>query len=123
MRSGVALVVDDSDVVRPMLTRMLAEAGLPAAGVRTALEALDFLANRADDVSLVIIDANLAAQDDGLSLAAAVHDAHPLLAIVVTSGDPGSLDRAAKVAGVVHTLSKPAPPGAVTELLRWVVPG
>lgn len=117
----VALVVDDEPVLRALLPRMLEVDGLRAVAVGTREEALALLRDQRCELALALIDAWLRTEDDGLELASAVHAAHPRLPIVVMSGDPGSLDRAALVPGVVATLPKPAGASAVRELARRLV--
>jgi len=82
---ATALVCEDSSAVRKLMVRQLANAGIDATGAATPAEALRLLTEAAFDVLVTDV---VMPEMDGVSLARAVREAHPTVAVVFVSGYP-----------------------------------
>ncbi|MDE2290961.1 MAG: response regulator [Elusimicrobia bacterium] len=108
------LVVEDDPAVSRLLMRLLERAGREVlcvgggAEVAAALETGPFRA--------AIVDCDLPGAEDGLGVARRLRAARPETAVVMTSGRPDNLQRAAE-AGFTRTLPKPFTPAEVEALL------
>jgi two-component system chemotaxis response regulator CheY len=113
-----ALVVDDHEPTRALLSRVLRNAGL--ADVRDAADAATALALLADRPAHLILADNRMPGMDGLDFIRAVR-AEPRLAhariLMLTGDDDRRLVETARAAGADAVLAKPAPP---SELLRAI---
>ena len=109
------LVVEDDDVVRSVLRRMLAFAGSRA---YTAADAAGAVALTIAQPSLAfaLIDLSLNGPD-GVATAQALHAVRPDLPIVLMSGDPARAEAVQRSAGAVGVLSKPC---AIEDLAALV---
>jgi len=116
VRRMLALVVDDDPVVRALATRVLRRAGMGCLGFASADDAVGALAELRGEVSVLVTDVQMPGSMDGLGLAAHAGEAHPGLPVVVMSGSPGGLERAAAMASVVSTLGKPFPPAELARV-------
>lgn len=113
-------MVDDDPVVRSLAGRVLRRSGMGCLGFASADDALPALAELRGEVSVLVTDVQMPGSLDGLGLAAHAEEAHPGLPVIVMSGSPGSLERAAALAPVVATLGKPFAP---SELARLTLEG
>ena len=111
----LALVVDDDPVVRALASRVLRRAGMGCLAFASADEAAGALAELRGEVSVLVTDVQMPGSMDGLGLAAHAGEAHLGLPVVVMSGSPGGIERAAALQPVVATLAKPFP---TAELAR-----
>lgn len=78
------LVVEDEPLVRLVAAGMLEDAGWTAIEAADAADALCVL-SRHPDVHVLFTDINMPGMD-GLELARLVHQSHPHIALVITSG-------------------------------------
>ena len=98
------LYVDDDDVVRLVVERLLQRAGWRTTSVASAREALEVLA--ATPFDLVVTDFNMPSAS-GLDLAVQLAKLHPALPVVIISGYVSNeLMHGAALAGVRHLLQK-----------------
>jgi two-component system, response regulator PdtaR len=118
VRRVLVVLVDDDPVVRVLAGRVLRRAGMGCLGFASADDALPALAELRGEVSVLVTDVQMPGSMDGLGLAAHAGEAHPGLPVVVMSGSPGALERAAALAPVAATLAKPFP---TAELARVVL--
>ena len=103
-RGECVLYVDDDDVVRLVVERLLQRAGWQTSSVASASEALEALA--ATPFDLVVTDFNMPSSS-GLDLAVQLARSHPTLPIVIISGYVSNeLVRGAEQVGVRHLLQK-----------------
>lgn len=100
------LYVDDDDVVRLVVERLLQRAGLHVVAVATAPAALDALAAAPVAFDLIVTDFNMPGSS-GLDLASEVARLYPGLPVVITSGYVSDeLRRSAAALGIRHLLQK-----------------
>jgi CheY-like chemotaxis protein len=85
VRSGGVLLVDDDHMLRDLCRRMLEKLGEVVYAVASGAEALDFLAARASDVSLLITDLTMPGMS-GLELIDAAAERYPALPMAAISG-------------------------------------
>jgi CheY-like chemotaxis protein len=105
-RGECVLYVDDDEVVRLVVERLLQRAGLRVICVATAREALAALAAAPHAVDLVVTDFNMPGAS-GLDLAADVARLRPGLPVVIASGYlPDALRLGAAQQGVRHLVQK-----------------
>ena len=79
------LVVDDEPLVRINAAEIIEEAGWCALEAANSAEALRVLADNRD-VDVLFTDINMPGDMDGLALAECVHQLHPKVELVITSG-------------------------------------
>ena len=100
------LYVDDDEVVRLVIERLLQRAGMHVLSVATASAALKALAATRRAFDLVVTDFNMPGSS-GLDLAKAVMRLYPGLPVVITSGYlSDELSRGAAELGIRHLLQK-----------------
>ena len=92
----MALVVDDEEVVRTVVRRMLERSGWEVVECGTAEQALDVLADSTTWIDVVLCDLNLPGMS-GSALTMRIAAARPELAsrVILTSGDAGAVEGAA----------------------------
>lgn len=116
VRRMLALVVDDDPVIRVLAGRVLRGAGMGCLGFAGADDAVAALAELDGEVSVLVTDVQMPGSLDGLGLAAHAGEAHPGLPVVVMSGLPEALVRAAAMSSVVATIGKPFPPAELARV-------
>jgi two-component system, response regulator PdtaR len=79
------LVVDDEPFIRMMATDYIEDLGCRALEAENSAHALRMLAEHGP-VDVLFTDINMPGEMDGLTLAACVHQLHPKVEIIVTSG-------------------------------------
>jgi CheY-like chemotaxis protein len=79
------LLVEDEPIIRMVAAYALEDAGLRCFEAENADEAFIKLAQHSD-IRLLFTDINMPGSMDGLALAAAVHERHPNIELIVTSG-------------------------------------
>jgi len=97
------LVVDESEAVRKLVARALADAGHEVLAAASAEAALDVVAARGERLDLAVIDVHLA-RTDGQTLASVLRRDHPSLPVLFVSGY-GDAEQRALVKG--YLLAKP----------------
>lgn len=80
------VVVEDEPLLRQYALETFAEAGLNVVDFADGDAALGYIAANADEVAAVFTDVRLLGETDGLRIARTVTEAHPNIAVVVTSG-------------------------------------
>ena len=101
----VALVVEDDPYVRELAATVLEETDLKVVEASSAKEALQYLRDHAEEVSLLFADVRLPCLMSGVDLARAVSIEWPWVRTVLTSGAP--LDSADAVPSEVRFVPKP----------------
>lgn len=79
------LLVEDEPIIRMVTADALEDAGLRCFEAENADEAFIKLAKHSD-IRVLFTDINMPGSMDGLALAAAVHERHPNVELIVTSG-------------------------------------
>lgn len=116
--SAVVLVVEDEVLVRTFATDFLVEAGFKVFEAVNADEALTVLQSRAD-VHAVVTDVEMPGSMSGVSLAEAVRERWPGIAVIITSGrDP---PEKFKLSADVPFIRKPYLPATIVSLLSRMV--
>ena len=117
---GSILVVDDEELVRSLIARMLEKEGYEILGAADAEEAIRLLRRYTERLSLVIMDlsvSGLSRQDPGLIRR--LREARPDLPILLTSGyDEKDVTPEMVREGIADFLAKPYPPGMLEEKVR-----
>lgn len=111
-----AAVVDDDDLLRLLIARMLTEAGVEAISYPAADDAWCDLTLGSRPVDLVVTDVDMPGELDGIRFATCLAHAFEGVRVIVMSGCAESLQRAREIAGVVGILEKPFAPGRLLEL-------
>jgi CheY-like chemotaxis protein len=111
------LLVDDEEIVRNVIVRLLAGLGYDAEAVAGGEEALAILRDPAQDVALVITDLHMPGMD-GVQLTRAIRRCRPDVPVVLASGfsdkvEPSTLDEL----GLAAQLDKPFGMDALTQTL------
>ena len=90
---AIALVVEDDEIQRDMISMLLEESEYEVILCETAEEALLVLDRKGRKLSFLMTDVNLAGPMNGAELATIARSRYPALDVVVTSGQPlnGSL--------------------------------
>jgi CheY-like chemotaxis protein len=117
MVPGAVLVVDDEELLRDLLTRILQRNGLRVLTAANGEEALEVL--EANKVSVVVSDVAMP-QMDGLKLLAKVKESNPDLPVLLVTGQTGKHSRdQAEAAGADGYVAKPF---KSTEILQSIAP-
>jgi DNA-binding response OmpR family regulator len=87
MAAKRVLVVEDEEHLRNIEGCLLEESGYVVLEATTTIEGLDCLRDHAEEIELLVINANIQGAIDGLDLAAEVRRRWPWIRTVVTSGD------------------------------------
>ena len=85
---AIALVVEDDPMQRDMISMLLEESEYEVFLCETAEEALLVLDRKGRKLALLLTDVNLAGPMSGMELAEIARSRHPLLDVIVTSGQP-----------------------------------
>lgn len=85
-RDMLVLVVDDDELVRPVIVEMLEDLAVTVVEAGSGHQALQAIRNR-PDLDLVISDVNMPGMD-GLALMAEVRALRPALPVILMSGRP-----------------------------------
>jgi two-component system, response regulator PdtaR len=112
------LLVEDEVLVRMLLADELRSAGHKVIEAANADEAFDVLAHT-PDVKLVVTDIRMPGSLNGVTLATLIRSKHPLVKVLVMSGNPDLLR------GTDHDgfLPKPFAPAALIALVAKVFRG
>jgi len=101
------LVIDDSDVIREIVVRMVRDLGLEAKEANTAADAVDICREKKPDVVLLDWDLPSMGALDFLRGAGALEpDQRPVIVLCATENDPQQFSLA-KAAGAEHHILKP----------------
>lgn len=109
------LVVEDEPLVRVNAAEMIEEAGWRALEAENSADALRVLADNRD-VDVLFTDINMPGDMDGLALAECVHQLHPHVELVITSGKRVIADSALPDAGTF--LRKPYGYEELTQVIE-----
>jgi DNA-binding NtrC family response regulator len=85
---AIALIVEDDEIQRDMISMLLEESEYEVILCETAEEALLVLDRKGRKLSFLMTDVNLAGPMSGAELATIARSRHPALDVVVTSGQP-----------------------------------
>ncbi len=86
---STALVVENDDAQRMMVTLLLEESDMNVIECDSAEAAVLVLNESGDSVAMVFTDVELAGDMDGVELAYLAKERYPNMHVVVTSGSPG----------------------------------
>lgn len=101
------LIVEDSEIIREIAMRILADLSVEAKEAETAAQALEFCRNSKADVVLLDWDLpSLGALDFLRGAAELTQDQRPAIILCATENDPQQFTLA-KAAGAAHYLLKP----------------
>jgi PAS domain S-box-containing protein len=121
-RGEKILLVEDSDSIRRLATRMLTQLGYAATPVSNVADALAYLSDgRA--VDLLFTDIVMPGKSDGLDLAAAVRERWPSVKILLTSGFPDNEGRHDLADFDLPLLGKPYQREELARAVRAVLDG
>ncbi len=117
--SKICLVVDDSEVIREIATRIIADFGLEAEGASDASTAIEFC--REKKPAVVFLDWDLPSMGalDFLREAASLEGDRPAIILCATENDHQQFVLA-KAAGAAHHLLKPFDKGAMAAKLAEI---
>jgi len=115
------LVVEDEILIRVTIAAYLQEAGFKVLEAGTVNEAIQILDINLTPVDLVFSDVVMPGEDDGFALAQWVHENHPGLPVVMTSGDLERCRAARTAMNGDPFFAKPYDIAAVTSKIRRLV--
>ncbi len=106
-RGGVVLLVDDEELVRFALGRVLVHAGLEVLSASDGREALDVYDEHGERIDVVILDLDMPVMDGGRAFKE-LRDRHPGVRVLISSGFSNpDRERELVEAGVTGVLRKP----------------
>jgi CheY-like chemotaxis protein len=100
-------VVDDDELIRSMVVRVLGNAGVRTLAYSSADEALDAILVSDASIECVVSDISMPGKLDGLGLARELDARRPGMPVVLMSGTPQLLAESASIGSVRATLAKP----------------
>jgi two-component system, cell cycle sensor histidine kinase and response regulator CckA len=115
---GRVLVIDDEDVVRRVLTRMLNELGFEVAGAADSIEGVELYRSAAASIDLVILDVVMP-RLGGVECLSRLRDINPAVRAVLSSGyNPDVRVQQALDSGLVAFLAKPYTMARLDQVVR-----
>ena len=117
--SKTCLIVDDSELIREIASRIITDFGLEAEGVENASGAIEFC--REESPAVVFLDWDLPSMGalDFLREAASFEGERPVIILCATENDHQQFTLA-KAAGATHHILKPFDKGAVAAKLAEI---
>jgi DNA-binding NtrC family response regulator len=113
--AGLALVADDTELVRIYLSRLLDDAGYRVIVAETGEEALALVRANRGTLRLAIVDVVMPLMN-GVDLALLMASEHPGIAVVLMSAHPTEIDRFEDASrGGVPFVAKPFEPDLLFE--------
>jgi CheY-like chemotaxis protein len=117
--SETILLVEDEEMVRQLAERVLHEYGYSVLAASSGSEALEVVAEQAQQVQLMITDVIMPGGLNGKQLADRMADIRPGIKILYISGyADGSLFPREREIGRIHLLEKPFSPLALIQKVR-----
>ncbi len=86
------LVVDDHDITRQTIARMLEAGGFTVVTASSGAEALDRLARERGEIDIVLSDVTMPGMN-GIDLSYQIREKYPTLPVAIVSGDVSELER------------------------------
>lgn len=118
--SGTVLLVDDEDLLRRVLKRMLVRMGLNVLEATDGLSALQVLADSPEDVSLILLDWNMPRMNGAETLERLQQLALDIPVLILSGDEANHVDVGHRL--VQGTLKKPFPAQGLARHLRGVLP-
>ena len=115
---SIVLLVEDEALVRSATAESLTDAGFEVLEADCAAEALQVIGDRTD-IDLMFSDINMPGAVDGLGLAHMVHDSHPRMLLILTSGRAGPAQ--GDIPGQGRFVEKPYAMAGVTRLISGMI--
>lgn len=106
------LIAEDDELLRLIAEEVVEQLELEVVSFETADEAMIYMRNHPDDVSIVVTDYNMPGELDGWEFAKLVCKKWPDVPIILTTGSAGESE------GNIRFLQKPWQIGQLTDLLR-----
>lgn len=100
------LVVDDEELTRQTITRMLEAGGFTVVTATNGAEALEYLSKRSADVDIVLSDVTMP-EMNGIDLSYYIRDRYPRLPVAIVSGDVSELEKSIIGRADVPFIKKP----------------
>lgn len=120
------LVVDDEDITRQTITKMLEAGGFTVLTASSGADALDRLDQQSDEIDMVLSDNTMPGMT-GIDLAYHIRDVYPTMPVAIVSGDVSELERSIIGRADVPFIKKPFHAeslySAVREAIRLASPG
>ena len=117
--AATVLVVDDDEVMRDLLSRMLGRAGYAVETAADGRKALESFHEHAIDA--VVTDMSMPKMD-GIELTRALLNERPELPIIAVTGVDESYLRVAMAAGAKAGMQKPIRAGELAQTMRRLLP-
>jgi CheY-like chemotaxis protein len=112
------LVVDDNEMIRDLLERMLIHLGYKVAMAKNGQEAIDMLREDAAQFDIIIVDL-IMPKMDGLACFDEIKSLNPDIPVIISSGIDESVNKASLFSkGVSAYLAKPSTIEKVKETLE-----
>jgi two-component system, cell cycle sensor histidine kinase and response regulator CckA len=100
------LVVDDHDLTRQTIARMLEAGGFAVVQASSGREALDRLATDRDNIDIVLSDVTMPGMT-GIDLSYQIRELYPAMPVAIVSGDVSELERSIIGRAEVPFIKKP----------------
>ena len=100
------LVVDDEELTRQTITRMLEAGGFTVVTAANGAEALEYLSKRSADVDIVLSDVTMP-EMNGIDLSYHIRDRYPRMPVAIVSGDVSDLEKSIIGRADVPFIKKP----------------
>ncbi|MDH5639461.1 MAG: response regulator, partial [Nitrospinota bacterium] len=118
--SGLALVVDDEEVVRNVAVKMFELMGFTAISAVNGIEALGIFKEKHDEISLILLDLTMP-QMDGLECLTAIREIDKVVHIIISSGyDKSEVDQLLEGKGASGFLQKPFDMKMIRDVVKKV---
>jgi len=100
------LVVDDHEITRNTIARMLEAGGFTVRTASSASDALDRLSRESDEIDMVLSDVTMPGMS-GIDLSYKIRETYPALPVAIVSGDVSELERSIIGRADVPFIKKP----------------
>jgi len=116
------LVVEDEELIRLILSEVLADEGFQVVEAGTGDEAVGLL-DGPDGFHAVVTDIHMPGGRDGIAVGRYARERHPKIPVVYCTGRPDVLAGAGPLGPCDTLVSKPYVPSQIVTLLQGLLPG
>ena len=111
-------LVDDSKVIRQIVTHLLEESGHTVLPLNSAEQCLDTLTMQEDDPACLLVDLDMPGMNGAQLLQRLAEKDRHIPTVVITGNPTSRLANEARACGVQHVLEKPFDAGKLREAIE-----
>ncbi|HPF31566.1 MAG TPA: CheR family methyltransferase [Candidatus Sabulitectum sp.] len=119
---GTILVVDDEEVVRTVLSKLVRSLGFEVLKASDGIEAVEMFQNHADEIRLVLMDMTMPRMN-GMDAFMRMREVDPAVSVIIISGHSAESTSGEMLRlGISRVLQKPVSLSALSDAIRECIP-